>query len=192
LKPYVDEISDSDVKEVLSHKTSLEEDIRQRIILIREEISNVKEQIKTITFPGKNTKMEFAISHKDLSEIYISFEEYKKNIYIQSMEAIENLTLQLNKINRIWYLYQTLPTQEWKILTYLYVDKMKYYEVVAKLDMPQRTFERKRKSAMKSILRSYTMPVSTLYYQMQCQKKCVPLEHEDLNFQQLHLFQQKK
>lgn len=102
---------------------------------------------------------------KDLGDLYLAFQNSKKNLKKKLIAAMQKVAEQREMIHRIWLCFQGLPKEEYDILPALYVENMPYKAVEKSSKVSHRTFEKNRSSAIKRIqdVCNSELPTSRLF-----------------------------
>ncbi len=143
-----------EVRYLLETFLSMKEQTRKQIIDFYKELAETDELIRMISLRKTNYGEEHiaakGINH-DLSELVIRHEELLMEREQEIYKEIDVLLRREEGLRRFWQCYQSLPIEEYDILTQMYVEKKKMQQVQIENDLSESTIRRRVRKAEKHL-----------------------------------------
>lgn len=147
-------IDDKLAKMVLANYEDLKHDIQKKLKLLYKEIESEDSCLAEVAYKkicydkiGGSSK---AIN--DLTEVVDQHQRLVRNRGIEVRKAMLTLMKREDTYRRIWSCYNLLEPDAYNILTRLYVENELYVTVEEESGLSHKTFEYRRKQAMKDII----------------------------------------
>jgi len=158
-------ITEKQVKEILQNRSNMIAAIHTRMEYITKDIVQTDDIINAVSLRSKRLS-DLPTGKGGHQDIHKAFENYKALLHRRDREyaeAIESLISQEECIERVWISFNALETEEFTILNQLYVKNQLYAVVEKESELTHPIFEKKRKSAIRNIIRLYNSDLEDKY-----------------------------
>lgn len=143
------------VKKVLANYEDLKLDVQRKLKLLYKEIENEDSCIPEVAYKKISYDKIGGSSNtiNDLSDIVEQHQRLVRQRGLEVREAMVTLMKREDTYHRIWSCYNLLESDAYTILRKLYVDNELYATVEHDSGLSHKTFEYRRKQAIKDIIR---------------------------------------
>lgn len=159
------EIEETYIIRCLSGYADMLEDVRERIGYLNTNMTTADDVIRNLQVkarqygqitPGSSGK------HRDLGDLLEQYEKNERAYNHFLKEHISQLITEEEAIRRIWVCFQSLPYEQRRVLTELYVKKKPWKAVECDLQMSHSTVSNHRNSGLLNIKKLYDSDFSNL------------------------------
>lgn len=146
------------IKDVLSNYDDILTSIQRRIQFLEHEILDMDSILESIALPAVKLE-ENAGKHgrvyQDLSDLILSHEKLCTEHMHEMKDEINRLFQYMFQIRKIYECYQRLPSEEYEMLTLIYVEKNPYKVVEIDKGISRATLSRRLRSGLQMLQDMY-------------------------------------
>lgn len=158
-------VTDKEVKEILQNRPKIIASIHTRMDYLSKDIVKTDDIISAVSLRSKHLS-DLPTGKGGHKDIFKEFENYQSLLLRRDREyaeAIRNLIMQEERVERVWLCFNALEAEEFTILNKLYVLNELYATVEKLSGLTHPVFEKHRKSAIQNIIRLYNSELEDTY-----------------------------